>query len=186
MELLRFGILELLSESIFFTITFKVSPKRRRYGCGPLYSFQKFYIFAGSNSYNTASTEASTEVSRTTQSMQVRPVLRVGKFSCSGEPWLLLGTTQLHPCLSGPPLPLSLEQTKQSHTHLYPNLQGSLDISLTLTTVSRSIQRGNRRNHISWREEMPTRQGAFGAGTYRDRKDLIFGQVGLKQSSEHI
>jgi hypothetical protein len=61
MELLRFGILELLSESIFFTITFKVSPKRRRYGCGPLYSFQKFYIFAGSNSYNTASTEASIE-----------------------------------------------------------------------------------------------------------------------------
>jgi hypothetical protein len=78
---------------------------------GPPYPFQNFYIFAGSNSYNIASTEAII-VSRTTQSMQVHPVLRIGKLFVFRRTMAIISYY-----LASSLPPLSLE-SKQTITHL--------------------------------------------------------------------
>lgn len=97
----------------------RISPKRRRYCCGPLCPFQNFYIFAGSNNYNIASTEASIEYLGQRKVCKSARSCALESFSCSDEPWLLLATTQLHPCLSGPPYLLN----KQTIT--YPSVPKS-------------------------------------------------------------
>lgn len=55
-----------------------------------------------------------------------------------------------------------------------------------IACICGSVQQRNDRDDIRRLEQMPARQRLLRAGANRDREDVISGQFGLAQRSEHV